>query len=268
MFPSGHQDAELVEIPSISPRGSESLAYTVVPRTSARVRVCVVPCRSEFDQEECSTSLCASDFATLQRRGLLSPSWVATFRLPGCCFQEGMNGSSNRQHVWARGQGSDLKEASDFCQKLGRTQPPSSRNRGWVHTNSLKAKRLWGLGGDHALGTKTVLRPAHRGRTTGSNMLISTWLCGDALRQTWLRCSGRHSCLTRKGKRKVASQEGRNLPLASAFSQIVSCEEEPGSTSFVTYDLCVYCGLGAVDMKHSNASSSVAQPSLMQTSGS
>ena len=38
MFPSGHQDAELVEIPSISPRGSESLAYTVVPRTSARVR--------------------------------------------------------------------------------------------------------------------------------------------------------------------------------------------------------------------------------------
>ena len=39
MFPSGHQDAELVEIPSISPRGSESLAYTVVPRTSARVRV-------------------------------------------------------------------------------------------------------------------------------------------------------------------------------------------------------------------------------------
>ena len=38
MFPSGHQDAGLVEIPSISPRGSESLAYTVVPRTSARVR--------------------------------------------------------------------------------------------------------------------------------------------------------------------------------------------------------------------------------------
>ena len=37
MFPSGHQDAGLVEIPSISPRGSESLAYTVVPRTSARV---------------------------------------------------------------------------------------------------------------------------------------------------------------------------------------------------------------------------------------
>ena len=88
--------------------------YRILNATS----VCVVPCRSEFDQEECSTSLCASDFATLQRRGLLSPSWVATFRLPGCCFQEGMNGSSNRQHVWARGQGSDLKEASDFCQKL------------------------------------------------------------------------------------------------------------------------------------------------------
>ena len=60
--------------------------YRILNASSYRV----APCRSEFDKEECSTSLCASDFAMLQRTELLSQSCVAPFQLPACCFQEGM----------------------------------------------------------------------------------------------------------------------------------------------------------------------------------